>query len=126
MSNKPYLTREKIDTLLKQGIKKRDFEDQIGFFCTDQGYVYKSDKSFDELANDEICCIPEYYDETDENGLLEDVATYTKLDFMELCDNIKWRAVFVYEGVDWQYPETYYDEIDWEELEEFEMQNKSK
>nr|DAL15191.1 MAG TPA_asm: hypothetical protein [Caudoviricetes sp.] len=32
MSNKPYLTREKIDTLLKQGIKKRDFEDQIGFF----------------------------------------------------------------------------------------------
>jgi hypothetical protein len=55
MSNKPYLTREKIDTLLKQGIKKRDFEDQIGFFCTNQGYVYKSDKSFDELANDEIC-----------------------------------------------------------------------
>lgn len=88
--------------------------------------MYKSDKSFDELANDEICHIPEYYDETDENGLLEDVATYTKLDFMELCDNIKWRAVFVYEGVDWQYPETYYDEIDWEELEEFEMQNKSK
>lgn len=30
MSNKPYLTREKIDTLLKQGIKKRDFEDQNG------------------------------------------------------------------------------------------------
>lgn len=126
MSNKPYLTREKIDTLLKQGIKKRDFEDQIGFFCTNQGYVYKSDKSFDELANDEICYILEYYDETDENGLFEDVATYTKLDFMELCDNIKWRAVFVYEGVDWQYPETYYDEIDWEELEEFETQNKSK
>lgn len=112
--------------MLKQGIKKRDFEDQIGFFYTDQGYVYKSDKSFDELANDEICYIPEYYDETDENGLLEDVAAYTKLDFMELCDNIKWRAIFVYEGVDWQCPETYYDETDWEELEEFEMQNKSK
>lgn len=126
MSNKSYLTREKIDTLLKQGIKKRDFEDQIGFFCTDQGYVYKSDKSFDELENDEICYIPEYYDETDENGLLEDVAAYTKLDFMELCNNIKWRAVFVYEGVDWQCPETYYDETDWEELEEFEIQNKSK
>lgn len=55
--------------------------------------MYKSDKSFDELANDEICYIPEYYDETDENGLLEDVAAYTKLDFMELRDNIKWRAI---------------------------------
>lgn len=52
MSNKPYLTREKIDTLLKQGIKKRDFEDQIGFFCTDQGYVYKSDKNLKALAKD--------------------------------------------------------------------------
>lgn len=49
-----------------------------------------------------------------------------KKSFKAGCDNIKWRAVFVYEGVDWQYPETYYDEIDWEELEEFEMQNKSK
>lgn len=120
MNNKLYLTREKIDTLLKQGIKRRDFENQIGFFCTDQGYVYKSNKDFDELADDEVCYIPEYYDETDENGLLEDVAAYTKFDFMELCDNIKWRAVFTYEGVDWQYPETYYDETDWEEYEEFE------
>ena len=120
MNNKPYLTREKINTLLKQGIKRRDFENQIGFFSTVQGYVYKSNKDFDELADDEICYVPEYYDETDENGLLKDVTAYTKLDFMELCDNIKWRAVFIYEGVDWQHPETLYDETDWEEYEEFE------
>lgn len=49
MSNKPYLTREKIDTLLKQGIKKRDFEDQIGFSAPIKGMCISQTKALMNL-----------------------------------------------------------------------------
>ena len=42
-----------------------------------------------------------------------------KTDFMEICGNIKWQASALYECVDWQHPETLYDETDWEEEAEY-------
>ena len=92
MEKKEYLTKDEIFDMIEKGIKKIDFQNQIGFYYSEQGYIYKSDKSFDELKDDEVCYIPEYYAEVNDEGMLEDVSVYTKTDFMEMCDNIKWQA----------------------------------
>lgn len=119
MEEKEYLTKEKIFDVIEKGIKKIDFQNQIGFFNSEQGYIFKSDKSFEELKDDEVCYIPEYYAEVNDEDLLEDVDVYTKTDFMKICGDIKWQASELYECVDWQHPETLYDETDWEEEAEY-------
>ncbi len=121
-----YLTKDKVYAIIERGIKKVDFQERIGFFCSEQGYIYKSDKSFDELKDDEVCYMPEYYAEVNEKGLIVDVDIYTKADFMEICEDIKWQASALYEFVDWQHPETLYDETAWEEEAEYYEKNAMK
>lgn len=54
MEEKEYLTKEKFFAMIERGMKKVDFQEQIGFFYSEQGYIYKSDKSFEEWKSAEI------------------------------------------------------------------------
>ena len=40
MEEKEYLTKEKIFAMIERGMKKVDFQEQIGFFYSEQGYIY--------------------------------------------------------------------------------------
>lgn len=68
-----------------------------------QGFIYKNDRAFYEGAAEgapqEVCYIPELDD-----------ATYTYIDFLEMCDGQTNIAEELYEAVDWQHPETLLDE----------------
>lgn len=67
-----------------------------------QGYVFKDDVAFYDTKNpDKVCYVPELSDET-----------YTRKDFLELCDNNEELAELLYESLDWQHPETLLE--DWE------------
>lgn len=78
---------------------------------TEQGFVYKNEWAF-YSHSDEICYIPELGDEP-----------YRYQDFLELCEFEEF-AEDVFQTVDWQFPETYWDELD--DDEEFMMNFKKK
>ena len=75
---------------------------------TEQGFVYKNKWAF-YSRSDDISYIPELGDEP-----------YRYQDFLELCEFDEF-AQDVFETVDWQYPETYRDEMDYDDvfIEEF-------
>ena len=98
---------------------------------SEQGTIYK-DVSAYENGFDEVCYIPEYgfSDYIDElewavhdyemgNSSLEKLCKtissvsvgYTHRDFLNLCNNQEEVASVVFDTVDWQYPETYFDEM---------------
>lgn len=70
---------------------------------TEQGFVYKNKWAF-YSHSDEICYIPELGDEP-----------YRYQDFLELCEFQEF-AEDVFDAVDWQFPETYWDEMDYDEV----------
>lgn len=94
---------------------------------TDQGFVYKNPAAFN-AKSDEICYIPElaFEDlEADEEGYysLDDAryegAGYTYQDILEICQDNERIAQSVFDFIDWQSPETAFDEGiregEWEE-----------
>ena len=66
---------------------------------TDQGYVYKDPNAF-ESKSSEVCYIPELCDEK-----------YTFADILDICKGNEEIARIVFEVIDWQSPETYYEEL---------------
>ena len=112
---------------------------QFGCYCND-GVVYKDDKAF-ETGNG-VCYIPEFgFENADKNPFefdaKERIATeiednpyvaiqgYTRQDFIELCDGNVGLAKELYESVDWQHPETLWDEwLEDEELQEMIKEGK--
>lgn len=66
---------------------------------TDQGYVYKNLKNYLRYK-DRPCYIPELHDEP-----------YTRQDFLDICNNQKEIADILFDMVDWQSPETLFDEL---------------
>lgn len=85
-------------------------EGKVPYEWIGQGYGYKDEK-FDWKNGDptNIIYIPE---NAYQDGYVEDA--YSKQDFIDLCDGKEKRAYFVFIGVDWQYPETFYDECDFD------------
>ena len=82
---------------------------------TEQGFVYKNEWAF-YSHSDEICYIPEFGDEP-----------YRYQDFLELCEFQEF-AEDVFQMVDWQFPETYWDELDYDEefMEDFKKKKEQK
>lgn len=67
-----------------------------------QGMIFKSDEAFYDSEHPErVCYIPELSD-----------STYTRKDFLAMCNDQTDLAEELYEAVDWQHPETLLDE--WE------------
>lgn len=82
-----------------------------------QGWGYK-DKEFDWANGNptDIIYIPEYgYDWNGEQCYVERENAYSKEDFIDLCNGDEGRALFVFEAVDWQFPSSFYNEVDWED-----------
>lgn len=74
-----------------------------------QGYGYKADVVIDDVDENEVIYIPEYgYDD----NCPEIDCIYTKKDLLEICKGDKGLLEFMWETLDWQSPETLYDE--WE------------
>lgn len=82
---------------------------------TEQGFVYKNEWAFYSHSTD-ICYIPELGDEP-----------YRYQDFLELCKFQEF-AEDVFQTVDWQFPETYWDELndDEEFMEDFKKKKEQK
>lgn len=81
-----------------------------------QGYGYKNPNYKTE---DEIIYIPEY---AYKDGHAE--YGYSFSDFLAICDGYRKRAEFLFEWVDWQHPETAYDELDFDNDEEWEDESR--
>lgn len=65
---------------------------------TDQGFVYKNEEAF--LNGKGVCYVAELSDEL-----------YTYKDIFEICDNNESMARLVFDDIDWQHPESRYEEI---------------
>lgn len=63
-----------------------------------QGYIVKDEVAFLHHP-DQVCYVPELSDEA-----------YTHEDFLRICDNQELLAQLCFYAVDWQAPETWYDE----------------
>ena len=66
---------------------------------TDQGYVYKDEENYLKHKN-KPCYIPELH-----------ATPYTRQDFLDICNNQKEIADILFDMVDWQSPETLFDEL---------------
>jgi len=67
-------------------------------FETDNGYCFKDYKAFESKKG--ICYVPELTDHK-----------YTYNDFLEIAKNNKELAQMLFDFVDWQHPETLYNEL---------------
>lgn len=67
-------------------------------FATDNGYCFKDYKAFESKKG--ICYVPELTDHK-----------YTYNDFLEIAKNNKELARTLFDLVDWQHPETLYNEL---------------
>ena len=115
-----------------------EYNNNVGNF--NPGVIYKNDNAF--KTGEGVCYIPEYgFSNSDANGtvLFDWVAKaceaecaennsyitnddrgdscYTKQDFLDLCYGCEEFAMQLYNSVDWQYPETLWDE--WMEDDDF-------
>lgn len=91
-----------------------NLEDIIPSEWIGQGYGYKPDIDWNTVDLDEIIYIPEcaYGD----NEYDDPTSVYTKQDFLDICGNDN-DAEELHSMVDWQCPETLYDELDWDDEE---------
>lgn len=91
-----------------------------------QGYYFKDEEAFKNKFG--VVYIPEYAVEDFEGEVveiegrkfyngddIEDMYTYSAL--LNLCQGNHGRALFLIETLDWQYPESLYMEVDWEDNE---------
>lgn len=106
---------------------------QFGCNCND-GVVYKDDMAFE--TGEGVCYVPEFgFENSNENpfefyakaliateiegNTYVAIQGYTRQDFIELCDGNEKLARELYDHVDWQHPETLWDEwLEDEELQE--------
>ena len=99
-----------------------------------QGFVFKDEERFLN-EHDKVCYVQEYglFDESNIKHELDDDdfyeltygGGYTRKDFEKIVDTgdisqeeIDRRATILFEMVDWQSPETLYDELEFEDFEE--------
>jgi len=80
-----------------------------------QGYGYKSDKKWEDMAMDEVIYIPEGGYTKGTNGTNIPESFYTKEDFIKIqeYEGGEPRAKILFEDVDWQDPNTLSEEYDW-------------
>lgn len=88
-----------------------------------QGYGYKKyDFDWENGNPTDIIYIPEYaYYEGDDLIEVPRDCAYSKQDFIGICNGDESNALYLFECVDWQFPETMYNEIDWDLKEEVEV-----
>ena len=65
---------------------------------TDQGMVYKNYENYKTGVG--ICYVPELSDDS-----------YTKEDILTICDGNERLAWFIFDVIDWQSPETFYNDL---------------
>ena len=73
-------------------------EAEIDRGATSQGFVFKDGEAFAEYP-DRVCYIPE-----------NDDTLYTRRDFLNICEGSEEMAGELFRNVDWQHPETLFDE----------------
>jgi hypothetical protein len=78
------------------------------------GAVFKSEEAYLHYP-DEICYVPEYgFPENTGpyKGAVEDVEGYTHHDLLKLCDGDEKLCDAMFSLLDWQFPETWLNEIE--------------
>lgn len=100
------LTKEELLSLIAEGNLPAEFEpDDIG-----QGVGYKADVLFDDVTDDTVIYIPEYGYTDEPIPMPTEDGIYTKADFIRICDGDKELAEELFGDVDWQFPESLYNE----------------
>lgn len=106
-----FLTKDELIDKINNDILPPEYEAQpIG-----QGEGYKIDlgiwnENFDENI---VVYIPEYG--YDNDGIPKEDDIYSFKDFIDICKGDREKALQLLEDVDWQSPETLYDEYDWDD-----------
>jgi len=97
------MTKKELKDIIKSGVLPREYEPQnIG-----QGYGYKIDFDVWDREDDNVVVyIPEFG--YDEDGM--PISIYSFNDFLNICNGNRALAYQLLEDVDWQHPETLYDE----------------
>ena len=73
------------------------------------GFIFKS---FENYQNGkEICYIPENASGYDFKEFLDESYGYTRKDFEKLCEGTRIDPDYLFELVDWQFPQTLLDEL---------------
>ena len=76
-------------------------------FPQNTGYAYKIEIPFEECKPEDIVYIPERsYKE-----LPLEITYYTKQDILSMCEYCEELAEYIFESLEWQYPETYMQEL---------------
>ena len=75
-----------------------------------QGYGYKADVIIDDVDENKVIYIPEYG--YDEEGIPIINCIYTKKDLLNICKNNNSLLEFMWETLNWQFPETLYNELE--------------
>lgn len=91
-------------------------KDEEGNYIKDwyrQGWIFKDEDAFLHRPND-VCYIPEFSNNLDDGS--ED--TYSRNSIIDICDGDEKLAFELFYMLDWQHPETLYDETMREILEE--------
>ena len=65
----------------------------------EQGYIFKDWDAFQNRPDDP-CYVPELSD-----------SVYTRNSIVELCDGQEVIAEIIFDNIDWQHPESYFDEL---------------
>lgn len=73
-----------------------------------RGFIYKNYEAF--VSGIGVCYIPEFFSGCKEGTEWCD-SGYTRKDFNDICEGTKIDADYLFETVDWQHPETLYDEF---------------
>lgn len=81
--------------------------DEYQPFDTANGYCYKDPEAY-YSDWDAVCYIPEYGYRVD--GTPDERCMYTHRRLLEICDGNEEMCDDVFEGLDWQFPETLYGE----------------
>ena len=101
------ITKNDIIEQLKNGI----CPDELQPFDIGQGMGYKNfDTTFADMNENYIIYIPEYG--YNNSGVPDLDSIYTKGDFISLCNNDIDKAEYLFESVDWQYPESLLNEME--------------
>lgn len=117
ISNSKYLTKDQLIAEINKGNLPEEYTAQpIG-----QGDGYKIDFDFWTNNFDEniVVYIPEFG--YDEDGMPNEDSIYSFKDFLDICKGNREYALQLLEDVDWQSPETLYDEYNWEDDEDEEI-----
>ena len=104
------LTKDELIEQLNNNILPREY---MPVYISNKGEGYKIFTRFSNLQDNIVCYIPEYgYIKNNEDTItITPEHIYTKQDILNICDNDKYKAVQLYENLEYEFPQDLYEDM---------------